>query len=172
MERLSENYRLTDALCFYALVRDAKEKIVDTPENYMEKVTEECECAPSSVSCSKGEERKMLQSLRSNRVRGFTLIEIMVVVLILAILLAIALPAFNKARETTRSKACIKNLREIDDAKDQYTMENKLTTGANVEISDLVSNYLKSMPVCPSGGTYTCNPVGVRPQCSIPGHEL
>ncbi|MGB9587640.1 MAG: prepilin-type N-terminal cleavage/methylation domain-containing protein [Armatimonadota bacterium] len=114
----------------------------------------------------------MLQSLRSNRVRGFTLIEIMVVVLILAILLALAIPAFNKARETTRTKACVKNLREIDDAKDQYAMENRLTSGANVEISDLLPQYLKATPVCPSGGTYTCNPVGVSPQCSIPGHEL
>jgi prepilin-type N-terminal cleavage/methylation domain-containing protein len=114
----------------------------------------------------------MLHLAKDNRKGGFTLIEIMVVVLIIGILLAIALPVFTKARETTRTKACVKNLRLIDDAKNQYAMDNKLPSGTQVNLQDLYPQYLKFIPVCPSGGNYTCNPVGTDPQCSIPGHDL
>ena len=64
--------------------------------------------------------------------RGFTLIEIMIVVLIIAVLLAIAIPNFMKARDTSRTKACVANLRQIDTGKVQYAMDAKLAAGAPV----------------------------------------
>src|SRR6059058_4047354 len=89
--------------------------------------------------------------------KGFTLVEIMIVVLIIGILLAIAVPNFIKARESSRTQACIANLKQLDSATEQYAMENKARTGATVAISALVgsANYIKSTPACPSGGTYS-----------------
>src|SRR5947209_15377900 len=57
--------------------------------------------------------------------KGFTLVEIMIVVLIIGILLAIAVPNFIKARETSRTKSCVANLKQIDAAAEQWAMDNK-----------------------------------------------
>ena len=69
---------------------------------------------------------KAIRNLKKNE-KGFTLIEIMIVVLIIGILLAIAVPNFVKARTTSQTKSCIGNLKQIDAAKEQYAMDNKLT---------------------------------------------
>jgi len=68
---------------------------------------------------------------------------------------------------------CINNLRQIDAAKQQWALENDKTADAIPPAQDLLP-YLPNMvfPVCPSGGTYTINAVGVPPTCSIPGHVL
>ena len=70
------------------------------------------------------------RGLRARRaaVAGFTMIEIMIVVLIIGILLSIAAPNFAKAREQTRKKSCVGNLRQIQYAKDAYLMDNNLAT--------------------------------------------
>lgn len=104
--------------------------------------------------------------------RGFTLIEIMIVVLIIAVLLAIAIPNFMKARDTSRTKACIANLRQIDTGKVQYAMDAKLTTGAAVAEANLVPDYVKVFPVCPAGGTYAIGVIDTSPTCTIAGHVL
>ena len=112
---------------------------------------------------------------RFRKSKGFTLVEIMIVVLIIGILLAIAVPNFIKARESSRKQTCIANLKQIDSAKEQFAMENKLDTGAPVQWSDLVNGgtgYMKNQPACPSGGTYTIDVVGTLPTCSIAGHTL
>ena len=57
------------------------------------------------------------------RKAGFTLVEIMIVVAIIGLLAAIAIPSFLKARESARRNACINNLRQLDGAKDQYALE-------------------------------------------------
>lgn len=107
--------------------------------------------------------------------KGFTLIEIMIVVLIIGILLAIAVPNFVKARENSRTKSCMANLKQIDSAKEQYAMDNKLAEGAaDPGLAALwgTGNYIKNEPECPSGGTYTPQAIGTDPSCSIGGTHV
>jgi prepilin-type N-terminal cleavage/methylation domain-containing protein len=110
------------------------------------------------------------------RKSGFTLVEIMIVVLIIGILLAIAIPNFMKARETSRTNSCIANLKQIDAAVQQYAMDKKLTDAGAVTIADLYTGdetgYLRTEPACPSGGTYTLATVGTPVTCDIAGHVL
>jgi prepilin-type N-terminal cleavage/methylation domain-containing protein len=103
---------------------------------------------------------------------GFTLVEIMIVVLIIGILLSIAVPNFTKARTTTRNKSCIANLRQIDNAKEEWAMDNKKNTGDAVLSTDIAPSFIKSFPSCPGGGTYTMGAVGTNPTCTVAGHTL
>ncbi len=113
---------------------------------------------------------------RSHTRRGFTLVEIMIVVLIIGILLAIAVPNFIKARESSRAKSCISNLKSIQGAKEQWAMDHKKVAGDTAGFSDLVGTdkYIKSTPECPSSGTYTINGLGTAPECSRfdDGHSI
>lgn len=114
-----------------------------------------------------------MKKLRKNR--GFTLVEIMIVVLIIGILLAIAVPNFIKARESSRGKTCVANLKQIESAKEQWAMENKKGAADTPAQADLVGagNYMKAWPSCPSGGSYTINDVATAPTCSTGGaHTL
>ncbi|MFN8140253.1 MAG: prepilin-type N-terminal cleavage/methylation domain-containing protein [Fimbriimonadales bacterium] len=114
----------------------------------------------------------MNKFLKNRRNKGFTLVEIMIVVLIIGILLAIAVPNFIRARETSRTKSCVANLRQIDAAKEQWAMDNKAADGDAVG-GALWPTYIKKQPECPSGGAYTINVVGTDPVCSIGGsHAL
>jgi prepilin-type N-terminal cleavage/methylation domain-containing protein len=101
--------------------------------------------------------------------KGFTLVEIMIVVLIIGILLAIAVPNFIKARETSRAKACVANLKQIESAKEQWAMDLKKTNTDTPLPADLygTTKYIKTTPACPSGGTYTEASMASRPTCSI-----
>ena len=110
--------------------------------------------------------------MNNKRKKGFTLVEIMIVVLIIGILMAIAVPNFVQARNTSRRNSCIANLKQIDSAKEQFAMEAKLDTGASVAWTDLVSTYMKSQPTCPAGGTYTIDVVGTAPSCDVAQHVL
>lgn len=109
---------------------------------------------------------------RFRKSKGFTLVEIMIVVLIIGILLAIAVPNFIKARESSRKQTCIANLKQIDSAKEQCAMEQKWDSGNACSFADLVPTYIKTQPSCPSGGTYTVNAIGTPPTCSVNGHVL
>lgn len=114
---------------------------------------------------------------RISKRKGFTLVEIMIVVLIIGILLAIAVPNFMRARENSRTRTCIANLRQIEAAKEQWAMDNRQPGTAVPVWNDLVgtgdNGYMKSQPTCPSGGTYTIGAVQDNPTCSIGGtHAL
>jgi len=101
--------------------------------------------------------------------KGFTLIEIMIVVLIIGILLAIAVPSFLKARETSRAKSCVSNLKQIESAKEQWAMDlRKIGTdvAAPAELYG-AGKYIKKAPECPSNGVYSELSVAEDPICSI-----
>jgi len=103
--------------------------------------------------------------------KGFTLVEIMIVVAIIGILVTIAVPGFIKARRTSQGKACSENLTKIDGAVENWALDENQGTGDTCTISgDLVqangTGYLKHSPECPSGGTYTdSQTVGTEPTC-------
>ena len=120
--------------------------------------------------------------------KGFTLVEIMIVVAIIGLLAAIAIPSFMKARTTSQKNACINNLRQIESGKDQYAIEHGGVTGSAIatNTADIwaalvgTNGYIKICPSCPAGsdanakGTvaratadYTVNGIGSNPVCQI-----
>ena len=109
--------------------------------------------------------------------KGFTLVEIMIVVAIIGLLAAIAIPNFVRARQKAQAEACIANLRQIEGATQVWAVD----TGANDTVTpgwnDLVTNYIRTQPVCPAKGNYTLSTVNSRPTCTIgntvtPNHVL
>jgi prepilin-type N-terminal cleavage/methylation domain-containing protein len=100
---------------------------------------------------------------------AFTLVEIMIVVAIIGLLAAIAIPNFIRERSTAQRNACINNLRQIDGAIQQWALDNRKGAGDTV-IYDDISNYLKNAVICPSGGntfgdSYTIKDVSTKPEC-------
>ena len=112
-----------------------------------------------------------MKSNKTSRKAGFTLVEIMIVVAIIGLLAAIAIPNFIKARATSQQNACINNLKQISGAIDEWALETGQSSGANVANVMTVSAYIKmnansSVPSCPASGTYTTATVGATPEVS------
>jgi len=94
---------------------------------------------------------------------------------VVGLLAAIAIPNFVKARETAQRNVCISNLRQIEMAKEMWATEHKSADGdvsANEANLTAGGKYLPKRPVCPAGGTYSYNPIGTRPTCSVPRHDF
>jgi len=82
--------------------------------------------------------------MKRTNTKGFTLVEIMIVVVIIGLLAAMAIPAFTKVRQSSQDKAVLNNARQLSAAADQYYLENGVSTVAS---EDLVGsqNYVKSL---------------------------
>ena len=117
----------------------------------------------------------MKLNINNQKKAGFTLVEIMIVVAIIGLLAAIAIPNFVKARTTAQTNACIANLKQLDGAAQQWALENK-KSGTDSVSAALVTDYLKGnkVPNCPAGGNYTTAfTVSGAPVCSVGGaHTL
>ena len=101
--------------------------------------------------------------------KGFTLVEIMIVVAIIGLLAAIAIPNFVRARTKAQTNACIANLKQVDGAKTLWNLDGNTGTPG---WSDLVTAYIKKQPSCPAGGTYTIGDLDTDPSCTVDDHTL
>jgi prepilin-type N-terminal cleavage/methylation domain-containing protein len=114
--------------------------------------------------------------IRNLKKAGFTLVEIMIVVAIIGLLAAIAIPNFVKARSTSQQNACINNLRQMDGAMEQYALEAKLNSTSSYTLANL-NPYIRlnsagNLPQCPAGGAYTAGAtVTNSPLCSLSGQS-
>ncbi len=108
---------------------------------------------------------------------AFTLVEIMIVVAIIGLLAAIAIPNFVRARTTSQQNACINNLRQIDGAVQTWALENRKSPTDTYTL-DIVKPYIRldstgNIPACPASGSYSPGAtVSNAPTCNIANHTM
>lgn len=101
--------------------------------------------------------------------KGFTLVEIMIVVAIIALLAAIAIPSFMKSRQDSRRSACINNLRLLDHAKQQLATASQTMLDSDTPAMTDLMPYLKgaaTAPLCREGGSYSVAAITSNPTCT------
>ena len=115
---------------------------------------------------------------RAARRSGFTLIEIMIVVLIIGVLLNIATPSLVSARDKGQARSCVKNLNNFLSAKEQYAMDNKIPANSPTAVTwSNLTPYVRANPgtpatgpVCPTkGDAYNYGTLVIPPTCTYGG---
>ena len=131
---------------------------------------------PLLVTFTPPKKRKNMKNITAKK-KGFTLVEIMIVVAIIGLLAAIAIPNFVKARTTSQQNACINNLRLIDSSKQQWALEQRKQSTNTPQGTDLqpylgrgANGELPTCPVDPQNAfssSYVVNNIGSKPTCNI-----
>ena len=112
-----------------------------------------------------------------HRKSGFTLVEMLIVVAIIALLAAIAIPNFVHARTSSQRAACIENLKQLEGAKANWAIERKKSNTDSPTDNQLfgATRYIRRKPACPARGIYTIDIVANQPSCDLgaaEGHTL
>jgi prepilin-type N-terminal cleavage/methylation domain-containing protein len=106
--------------------------------------------------------------------KAFTLLEIMIVVTLIGVLAAVAIPSFQQAVAKTQRQSCISNLKSIDMAKAQWMADAQKSSDETPSDADLFGEDkpLRDKPKCPSGGTYDLREASKKPLCTVRGHAF
>jgi len=96
----------------------------------------------------------------------------MIVVAIIGLLAAVAIPNLVKAKKNAQVNGCKANLRTIEFAIAQWSLEKRKSDDVEVSLEELEGYFKDGIPRCPSGGEYELSTVVDKPTCTVEGHTL